>query len=353
MRTRVGDDTPDRIRKFELMEVFAVDREEAMELYRQMVRIRRFEEAAGDLMASNRVPGFLHLSIGQEAVAVGVCSQLTNTDFITSTHRGHGHCIAKGGKVDRMMAELFGKPEGYCRGRSGSMHIADPAVGILGANAIVAGGLPIAVGAAMSAQLRGDNSVAVAFFGEGAVGEGIFHESLNLAGLWRLPILFVCENNQYAELSHVSKHLNSEHVAEFAAPYHIASGIYDGNDVLAVRRVATEAIERARGGDGPTLLEFETYRWRGHFEGDQQTYRTSEDIDSWRRRDPLIVLRQMLEQELGVSQAAFAVVESEVQYEVDDAVAWASDLGNPEVDLLVEDVYSTPFSAAQLQAVDQ
>lgn len=313
--------------------------EQAIELYRMMARIRRFEEAAGDLMAGNRVPGFLHLSIGQEAIAVGVCSHLSDRDAITSTHRGHGHCIAKGGKVNQMMAEIFGKPEGYCRGRSGSMHIADPAVGILGANGIVAAGLPIAVGAAFSAQLRGDGSVAVAFFGEGAVGEGVFHESLNLAALWKLPVLFVCENNQYAELSHVSKHLNVTHVAEFGAPYRIASGTYDGNDVLEVRRVTAEALERARRGDGPTLLEFETYRWRGHFEGDQQTYRTSADVESWKLRDPLVRLREQMTSSDAVTEQ-IERVEAEVRKEVADAIEWANQLTEPEMSLMLEDVYS-------------
>ena len=323
------------------MKTSTVTRDKVIELYRVMARIRRFEEAAGNLMAANRLSGFLHLSIGQEAVAVGVCSQLTNEDYITSTHRGHGHCIAKGGKVNRMMAELFGKPEGYCRGRSGSMHVADPNVGILGANAIVAGGLPIAVGAALSSQLRGDNSVAVAFFGEGAVGEGIFHESLNMAGLWRLPILFVCENNQYAELSHVSKHLSANHVAEFGAPYGIESGTYDGNDVLEVRRVTANAIERARKGGGPSLLEFQTYRWRGHFEGDQQTYRTAEEVESWMHRDPLLRLRRQLEDEFGATEEELRAIETDVQCEVDDAIAWADELPGPSVPMLVEDVYST------------
>lgn len=316
-----------------------VDRAQALDLYRTMVRIRRFEETAGDLLAANRVPGFIHLSIGQEAVAVGVCSTLTDQDHIASTHRGHGHCIAKGGKVDRMMAELFGKPEGYCRGRSGSMHIADPDVGILGANAIVAGGLPMAVGAALSAQVRQDRSVAVAFFGEGAVAEGIFHECLNLSALWKLPMIFVCENNQYAELSHVSKHLSARHVADFGAAYGVPAETVDGNDVLAVRDSAAAAVERARSGEGPSLLEFETYRWRGHFEGDQQAYRTVEEVESWQRRDPIVQLRRVLEDQIGVQESELNAVHDEVDHEVRQSVEWAEGLADPELSILVEDIF--------------
>ena len=313
---------------------------EAIGLYRSMMRIRRFEETAGDLMATNRIPGFLHLSIGQEAVAAGVCSQLTASDMMTSTHRGHGHCIAKGGRVDLMMAEIFGKPEGYCRGRSGSMHVADPSVGILGANGIVAGGIPIAVGAALSAQIRRDGTVAVAFFGDGAVAEGIFHESLNLASLWQLPVVFVCENNQYAELSHITTHVRAGSITEFAAPYHVASGSYDGNDVFAVRDAAASAIENAREGCGPSLLEFQTYRWRGHFEGDQQSYRPSEEVARWKLRDPLLKIRGDLTTGYGFTPEALSAVDDEVEREISDGVAWASALADPDESILEQDVYS-------------
>jgi TPP-dependent pyruvate/acetoin dehydrogenase alpha subunit len=320
-----------------------IEASDLLSLYETMCRIRRFEEAAGDLMAANRIPGFLHLSIGQEAVAAGVCSQLTPTDYITSTHRGHGHCIAKGGKVDRMMAELFGKPEGYCKGRSGSMHIADPGVGILGANAIVAAGLPIATGAALGAQIRGEDLVAVTFFGEGAVAEGVFHESLNLASLWKLPIVFVCENNQYAELSHVSKHLSAVSVSAFGGPYRIPSATYDGNDVVEVRQAAGEAVDRARAGNGPSLLEFHTYRWRGHFEGDQGTYRTDDEVARWRLRDPLVRVRERLVSEFEYSENDISSLEAEVQGEIDEAVLWANELAGPDTALLTEDVYASDF----------
>lgn len=321
------------------------DDEARIDLYRTMVTIRRFEEVAGQLLATGRIPGFVHLSIGQEAVAAGVCSLLRRSDAIASTHRGHGHCIAKGGAVDRMMAELFGKPEGYCRGRSGSMHIADPEVGILGANAIVAGGLPMAVGAALRASVTGSDDVAVAFFGEGAVAEGVFHECMNLAALWSLPMLFVCENNQYAELSHVSLHLSAEHVADMAAPYGMPSGTYDGNDVEVVREATTEAVDRARGGGGPSLLEFETYRWRGHFEGDPQRYRSSEEVDAWKARDPISAWRSKLEADHSVSGAVLEEIETTVSAEVDAAVEWAENLPDPSPTILTEDVYRVPVRA--------
>lgn len=315
-------------------------RELVLGLYRSMLRIRRFEETAGDLFAANEIAGFVHLSIGQEAVAVGVCSELMVTDSIASTHRGHGHCIAKGGQLPRMMAELFGKAPGYCRGRSGSMHIADPSIGILGANAIVGGGLAIAVGAALTAQMTRSGAVAVAFFGEGAVGEGIFHECLNLASLWRLPVLFICEYNQYAELSHVSKHLSAKCVADFGSAYGVPSGMHDGNDVLAVARAAAEAIARARSGDGPSLLEFRTYRWRGHYEGDQQAYRAAEEVEVWKGRDPLARARQVLANDLRVSSADIAVVHEDVESELRDAVAWARAAPEAAISLLTADVYA-------------
>lgn len=315
-------------------------RERVLALYRSMLRIRRFEETTGDLFAANEVAGFVHLSIGQEAVAVGVCSELTATDSIASTHRGHGHCIAKGGQLPRMMAELFGKASGYCRGRSGSMHIADPSIGILGANAIVGGGLAIAVGAALTAQMTRSGAVAVAFFGEGATGEGIFHECLNLASLWRLPVLFACENNQYAELSHVSKHLSAKCVADFGSPYGMPSGTHDGNDVLAVARAAGEAIARARSGDGPSLLEFRTYRWRGHYEGDQQTYRAREEVEAWKEHDPLVRTRRVLADDLQVTSADLAVVHEDVERELREAVDWARAAPEAGIPLLTADVYA-------------
>ncbi|WP_067465782.1 thiamine pyrophosphate-dependent dehydrogenase E1 component subunit alpha [Actinomadura macra] len=291
-------------------------------LYRTMRVIREFEITAQRLLAQNRIKGGLHLSVGQEAVAAGVCDVLRRADHITSTHRGHGHCLAKGGEPGRMMAELFARSAGYCGGRSGSMHIADPRSGILGANAIVGGGIPIAVGSGFAGKARGDDHVAVAFFGEGAVAEGAFHESLNLAALWRLPVIFVCENNEYAELSHISVHLPTRDVADFAAPYGMPGVIVDGNDAVAVREKAAEAVARARAGDGPTLLECKTYRWMGHFEGDQQRYRDKAEVERWRQNDPLERLRQSYVAASGLGDD-LAEIDAAVRDEVARAVEWA------------------------------
>ncbi|WUI04174.1 thiamine pyrophosphate-dependent dehydrogenase E1 component subunit alpha [Spirillospora sp. NBC_00431] len=291
-------------------------------LYRTMARIRHFELAAAKLMANGRLPGTLHVSIGQEAVAAGVCDVLRRDDHITTTHRGHGHCIAKGGEPKAMMAELLGRETGYCGGRSGSMHIADPGAGILGANAIVGAGIPIALGGAFAAARHGRNGVAVAFFGEGAVAQGVFHESLNLAALWKLPIVFVCENNQYVELTPVSVHLAAERVADHAAPYGVPGVRVDGNDVTAVRRAAGEAVGRAREGGGPTLLECLTYRWHGHFEGDPQRYRDAAEVAEWKAADPLRRLADTVSADPSES-AEFTAIEDAARREMADAVTAA------------------------------
>lgn len=324
----------------------SLDVELARSLYACMRRIRLFEETAGKLLADGQIPGFLHLSIGQEAIAAGACSVLSIDDYITTTHRGHGHCIAKGGSVDRMVAELFGKAEGYCRGRSGSMHIADPAVGILGANAIVGGGLAMALGAALSAQCHGRSSVALTFFGEGAVAEGVFHECLNLAALWMLPIVFVCENNGYAEMTPASVHLSAGHVADFGAAYGIPASTHDGNDVAAVRAATIEAVERARAGEGPSLLEFETYRWRGHFEGDAQRYRSADELAAWKARDPIKRLKGLMEEELSIEPRELEAIDDEVAREIEQAVVWARALADPPARLLTEDIYHVAPCAA-------
>lgn len=310
-------------------------------LFQTMAEIRELETAASRLMAKGALPGFLHLSIGQEAVAAGVCDVLDDSDFITSTHRGHGHCIAKGGRLEAIMAELYGRRGGYCAGRSGSMHIADPALGILGANAIVGAGIPIAVGAGFSASTRGSGQVAVAFFGEGAVGEGVFHESLNLAALWDLPVVFVCENNGYAEMTPVSVHLAASQVADFATPYGIAGMRVDGNDVLAVRAAAQEAVTRARSGGGPTLLECITYRWHGHYEGDPQRYRDKEEVAAWRERDPLARLAETVAGDVALAAELDEIVAA-ARAKVDAAARWAEADALPETSSVGEDVYSDP-----------
>lgn len=252
-----------------------------------MWTIRRFEEAVDQLFARGMLYGTMHLSIGQEAVPTGVCRNLEAGDLITSTHRGHGHCIAKGADLTRMMAELLGRDTGYCRGRGGSMHIADLAEGNLGANGIVAGGIPIATGAALTQQLRSTGKVVVSFFGDGALNEGDFHEAANLAAIWDLPVVFVCENNSYGMSMPVSRAFRLNRLSERAAGYGFPGVTVDGNDLEAVDLAAAEAIERARLGQGPTLLECVTYRWKGHSKSDRNVYRTREEISEWQRRDPI------------------------------------------------------------------
>ncbi|WP_033289733.1 thiamine pyrophosphate-dependent dehydrogenase E1 component subunit alpha [Amycolatopsis jejuensis] len=307
----------------------------AVRLYRTMALIREFETAASRLMASGELAGFLHLSIGQEAVAAGVCDVLGPADYLTTTHRGHGHCLAKGADPRRMLAELFARATGYCGGRSGSMHVADPALGILGANAIVGAGVPIALGGALAAQVLGEPRVAVTFFGEGAVAEGVIHESLNLAALSRLPIVFVCENNGYAEMTPSSTHLRASSVTEYARPHHIPAESVDGNDVLAVRDAAQRAVDRARSGDGPTLLECRTYRWHGHFEGDAQGYRTTAEVDLWRARDPLTVLRKNVD---GLN-GQFDDIDRDCADEIAEATVWARAQPPAALESLTDHVY--------------
>ena len=299
--------------------------------YRTMARIRAFELAARRLQAENRLWGTLHLSIGQEACAAGVCGELTSDDRITTTHRGHGHCLAKGAKPALMFAELLGRASGYCKGRSGSMHIADAESGNLGANAIVGAGIPIAVGAAMTASVLGEPWVAVSFFGEGAVGEGAFHESLNLASLWRLPVVLVCENNHYAELSPEADVL-AANVAALAEPFGIPGERVDGNDVAAVAGAARHAVARARAGEGPTLLELDTYRQSGHFEGDPMVYRSKEESAAWAERDPLLVAEARLEEDT-------AAIRAEAEAEMAEAIAWAEAQRPADPSSLLEDVY--------------
>ncbi len=269
--TRLGDDPATARRTLEVM-----------------WRIRRFEEAVDDLFARGLMHGTMHLSIGQEASATGTCFALREDDAITSTHRGHGHCIAKGADLERMMAELLAKETGYCRGRGGSMHIADVATGNLGANGIVAGGIPIAAGAALAYRLQDIDRVVVSFFGDGAANEGAFHEAVNLAAIWKLPVVFVCENNKYGMSFSTEKSFAIENIADRAVGYGIPGVTVDGNDVEAVNEVVTQAVGRAREGAGPTLVEAVTYRWKGHSKSDKNLYRTKEEIAEWRDKDPIV-----------------------------------------------------------------
>ncbi|MFD4878791.1 pyruvate dehydrogenase complex E1 component subunit beta [Streptomyces sp. NPDC058420] len=305
-----------------------------LEMYRRMRRIRRFEERASDLYKATEIPGFLHLSIGQEASAVGACWPLGPRDGITSTHRGHGHVLAKGLDSASMMAELMGKEAGTCHGRGGSMHIADPGLGIYGANGIVGAGLPIAAGVATAAKLRAAGDVVVAFFGDGAVAQGMFHEAVNLAAVWDLPVVFLCENNHYSEFSPEAEQHRAPLSAR-AAGYGIEYRHVDGNDVSAVAQTMTGIVARLRAGGGPVLLEAETYRWHGHYEGDPERYRPAEEVAAAKERDPLLVARRHLD------AAAADAVDEEIDKEIEAAIDWARSLPEPAPETL-HDYVSAP-----------
>jgi TPP-dependent pyruvate/acetoin dehydrogenase alpha subunit len=317
-------------------------REVLLDLHLRMVRIRLFEEAAGRLMEAGALPGFLHLYVGQEAVAAAVMSTLRDTDQITSTHRGHGHAVAKGADFRRMFAELFGKATGYCRGRGGSMHINDLEIGMLGANGIVGGGIPIAVGAAFASAYRADGGVAVAFFGDGASNIGSFHEAANLAAVLNLPAVLVCENNGYAEFTAQADHMRITDVADRAVAYGIPGVIVDGMDAVAVRATAIEAVERARSGGGPTLVEAKTYRYYDHqgVKGLRIPYRSQEEVDAWKARDAIALLERRGAEAGLVTQAEFAAVWTAVRAEVDDAIAYAEASPDPDPEDLLQDVYT-------------
>jgi len=304
----------------------------ALTLYRQMVQIRRFEEELFRLFLKRPMPGSMHQYIGQEAVAVGVCAHLAKEDYVTSTHRGHGHCIAKGVEIKAIMAEMFAKKTGCCKGMGGSMHIADFGVGMLGANAIVGAGIPIATGAGWSCKARYPGRVSVAFFGEGAANEGAFHEGINLAAVWRLPVVFVCENNLYNFSVHYKKTMLLDNVADRAAAYGIPGQVVDGMDLLAVYGAAGEAIKRARQGDGPTLLECKTYRFMGHSRFEPAGYRSKEEVEAWKKRDPIPMFREWLLKSLLTSEAEFEEIDNAVAMEIEAAVAFAEQSPDPEPD---------------------
>jgi len=295
-----------------------------LDAYHRMATIRAFEERVNELYRSAKMPGLAHLYIGEEAVAVGICMALRKDDYITSTHRGHGHCLAKGAAADRMFAELLGKEPGYCRGKGGSMHIADHENGNLGANAIVAGSTGIATGAAMSAKMRGTDQVAVCFFGEGALGQGVLYEVMNMASLWKLPVIYACENNLYNEYTHYSETTAGDLVARGEA-FGMAADQIDGQDVRAVFDAAVHAVDRARRGDGPTFLVLNTYRFHGHHVGDvdRSYYRSEEEETEWKsQRDPIELLAEWL-QEQGVAAETLAQIRSEAQQEVEAGVELA------------------------------
>jgi TPP-dependent pyruvate/acetoin dehydrogenase alpha subunit len=313
-----------------------------LRMYRQMWRIRVFEEQANRLYLEAKMPGLTHLYTGQEAVAVGLCEALTPQDKITSTHRGHGHCVAKGAEFRRMFCELLGRAEGYCGGKGGSMHIADQANGNLGANAIVGGSAGIATGAALTAKRLGRREVAVCFFGDGALGQGLLYECMNMAALWRLPVIYACENNLYGEYTKVEEMAAGDLTAR-AAAFGIETHVADGQDVLAVNALAQGLVERARAGEGPFFIELRTYRWHGHHVGDinREYYRSKEEEASWRdHRDPIANLGGWLQGQGVASAEELSAAESEIRAEAEAAVAYALAAPFPEADQVGRHVFT-------------
>jgi 2-oxoisovalerate dehydrogenase E1 component len=321
-------------------------RKELLGFYRQMVLLRRFERTAQAMLKAGELPGFIHLYVGEEASAVGIMAHIRRTDWITSTHRGHGHALAKGMPPKTLMAELYGRATGCCGGRGGTMHLYDPSVGLFGTNGIVAGGIPSAVGIAIGAKIRGTDQVAVAFFGDGASNHGSFHESLNLAGFQNAPVVFVCENNLYATATPLAKVTRNPEIASRAIAYGIPSIAVDGNDVIEVWKAAKEAVERARAGQGPTLIESKTYRMVGHHEGDPLvgTYRTQEEMDMWAKRCPLLRLKHRLIESKLATEADLAAIEAEVETVIQEAVDFARSSPQPDPANVQKHVYAEPLN---------
>lgn len=317
----------------------ALSKEQACRALFQMQVIRLFEERVLKLVGEGAIKGTSHLYIGEEAVAVGVCLALHPDDMIVSTHRGHGHFIAKGGDLNRIMAELFGKVDGYCQGKGGTQHMADFAIGHLGSNGITAGGIPIATGAALSAQMRRSGQVVVSFFGDGAANQGVFHESLNLAALWRLPIVYVCENNLYSMSTPVRDAFPIQDIAQRAAAYDMPAAVGDGMDVAAVHATVLPAIERARGGDGPSLIEYKTYRYLGHSKSDMRVYRTKEEEAAWRQRDPIDHLRRQLSETGLTSTEELDDIEARAGAAVDAAVDFSRRSPFPSAEVALQGLF--------------
>jgi pyruvate dehydrogenase E1 component alpha subunit len=309
------------------------------DMFEKMLEIRFFEERVFELYGQNLVPGTIHLYAGEEAVAVGVCSGLRKDDLITSTHRGHGHCIAKGAELKRIMAEILGKETGYCKGKGGSMHIADFSVGMLGATAVVGAGLPIAVGAGLTMKLEGKDRVVACFFGEGASNQGTFHESLNLASTWSLPVIFVCENNLYAMGTRQSRIMKLQNVADRAVAYGMPGEVVDGNDVLDVYEATCRAVQRARNSEGPTLIECKTYRHKGHSRVDSAKYRAKEEVQEWLAKDPVRKLRERMLRDNTLSAEEVEKIEKRALAEVEEAARFALGSRFPAPEEALEDVY--------------
>jgi len=318
----------------------AVAKEKILDMYRTMVRIRRFEERVSEEFAAGNIPGSVHVYIGEEAVATGAIAHLKKDDYIMSTHRGHGHLIAKGGKMDLMMAELFAKKTGYCLGKGGSMHIADLDIGMLGAAGIVGSGIPIATGAGLSARIRGTDQVTICFFGDGASNIGRFHEGVNMASVWKLPVIYLCENNLWAVSVPTSTSLPIQDVADRGVAYGIPGVVVDGQDVMAVYEAVGEAVARARKGEGPSLIEAKTYRYHGHFEGDAGTYRPKEEIEKWMARDPINIFQeQLINMKLLTANQAEEIDQATLK-DVEKAVQFAKESPFPKPEETLDNVYA-------------
>lgn len=320
--------------------ILNITNEQVKNMYETMLKIRKFESRAKDLFAEGKIPGFVHLYIGEEAVATGTCSNLRDDDYITSTHRGHGHIIAKGGNLDNMMAELFGKETGYCKGKGGSMHIADATKGILGANGIVGAGHNIAVGAGLAAQYKNTDQVCVCFFGDASTNQSTFHEALNLASVWKLPVIFVCENNGYGISVSQARHQAVTDVSVRASAYNIPGITVDGNDVFAVYEAVGEAVARARKGQGPTLVECKTYRWRGHFEGDMTVYRPEGELEAWLKKDPIPRVEKYILENKIMSEDEIKNKNEAVDNMIIQAEKFANESSLPKLESALEDVYT-------------
>ena len=315
-------------------------KEKLLGFYETMLTIRAFESKAVELFADNQLPGFVHLYLGEEAVATGVCGSLTTKDYITSTHRGHGHLLAKGGKVDLMMAELFGKSTGYCKGKGGSMHIMDMSKGILGANGIVGAGIPIATGAAYTAKFNNTDQVALSFFGDSASNEGTFHESINMASAWKLPVVYIIENNLYGISVAIDRVVNVKDLSLRAVGYGIKGVSIDGNDALKVYETVKEAVDFARAGNGPTLIECRTYRWKGHHSGDPANYRSKEEEAAWKERCPLKSFREYLLINGNFTEQEVAAIENSITAEIKEAAKFAEDSPYPDAAEAFTDIFA-------------
>ncbi|WP_040203162.1 thiamine pyrophosphate-dependent dehydrogenase E1 component subunit alpha [Neobacillus jeddahensis] len=317
-----------------------ITEEKLKDLYKQMWTIRYFDEKVDQFFAKGLIHGTTHLCVGQEASAAGSIAVIGTKDKIVSTHRGHGHCIAKEGDVNKMMAELFGRVTGYCKGKGGSMHIADVEKGNLGANGIVGGGLPLAVGAALTSKMKKENYVVLCFFGDGASNEGSFHESVNLASIWDLPVVFICENNQYGMSGSVKEMTNIENIADRADAYGIPGKVVDGLDMVEIMNTVDEAVQRARNGFGPSLIEMKTYRWKGHSKSDAKKYRTREEENEWRAKDGIKRFKEFLKSEGVLNEEEAKQLQDAALAEIEEAVRFAENSPEPSIDSLLEDLYA-------------